>query len=903
MVRRKKTRGLAWLMILSLAFTMCASLLPTSFARPNGEKSSSRRTRSGGTANYPVLSRYATDLTELALQRKLRTTAVNSASVDETIEILSGIRNPVLLENPHINAREIAEAVAKRIVAGKVPTALLSKRLFSVNVDEFFAGLKTSDEVDARLKTLVDEASSGDGEVILFLDQLYQFVGARASQFGSGYLKAALDRHNVRVIGATTVSAYGEYIARDASSRRLFKLIVNNDGAEDVAELGDEAQSESSVDFEGDKVSPDLRELIQRSASERVKVILQAENISGSKLRNLLKRHNVEIKERFQELGSLALELPVSAVEELAASNLTSYISLDRDVRSLQLLGIDLLGADGGVGHLENTTGALEMRAQSGNSGIDGDSIGIAVIDSGLFRDHDVMDRIVYEKDFTGDGKGTLDKFGHGTHVTGLITTKNDSQLLGNDGYTRYKGIAPDANIINLRVLNGVGTGSVSTLIKALNWILEPVNPLYPSGDKNNKKYNIRVVNMSLGTYAIDSYKNDPLCRAARRLVDAGIVVVAAAGNNGKDSSGQKLYGRIHSPGNEPSVITVGATNTYGTDGRNDDTITTYSSRGPTRSYTTEANGFKRFDNLIKPDLVAPGNKLIAAEAATKERINGRDEIVPNYLLANNPELRAVNDSDYRRRLMRLSGTSMAAPIVSGAAALLLQANPKLTPNMVKMILMYTAQPIPGANMLEQGTGQLNIEGAVRVAKQIRTDLNWATTPVGTRMLKTTTLPTPKSTIANQKVNWAQGILVNYTYATGTNLIYKYQKIYGMGVVLGDAVVLGDGILISETQLIGDGIVLGDGILISSGVVLCDGTLLLPSHALFGDGILVADGVVLADGILISDGIVLGDGVVLCDGGRLTSDGVVLADGDVSGEISVAAMSVLVHGDDGPEMH
>ena len=86
---------------------------------------------------------------------------------------------------------------------------------------------------------------------------------------------------------------------------------------------------------------------------------------------------------------------------------------------------------------------------------------------------------------------------------------------------------------------------------------------------------------MSLGTMAIDSYKNDPLCRAARRLVDAGIVVVAAAGNNGKDSQGRKLYGRIHSPGNEPSVITVGATNTFGTDQRADDKIATFSSRGP----------------------------------------------------------------------------------------------------------------------------------------------------------------------------------------------------------------------------------------------------------------------------------------------------------------------------------
>ncbi|MCM3874261.1 MAG: S8 family serine peptidase, partial [Pyrinomonadaceae bacterium] len=742
MVLRKNAHRLAWLMIFSLAFTMCASLLPMSRTHAKGEKNSGHSTPAASKANYPVLSRFATDLTELARQRKLRTAAVNSASVDQTIEILSGTRNPVLLENPNTNGREIAEAVAQRIVAGKVPTSLLSKRLFSVSVDEFFAGLKTSDEVDARLKALLDDASSGEGEVILFLDQLYQFAGARASLLGSGYLQSALDRRDVSVIGTTTVSAYAEYIARDVSFRRLFKLIHNSDNAHDIALLDDKANNASGVDFEGDKVSPDLRELMQRSPSERVKVILQANNISDSKLRSLLKRHQVEIKDRFQELGTLALELPVSAVAELAASNLTSYISLDRDVRTLQVLGIDLLGADSGMGHLEATTGAGVMRSQAGNSQLDGDSIGIAVIDSGLFRDHDVMDRIVFEKDFTGDGRGTVDKFGHGTHVTGLITTKNDGQLLGNDGYTKYKGIAPRAGIINLRVLDGVGSGSVSTLIKALNWILEPVNTSNPSGDKNNKKYNIRVVNMSLGTLAIDSYKNDPLCRAARRLVDAGIVVVAAAGNHGKDSAGHKLYGHIHSPGNEPSVITVGASNSYGTDRRDDDTITTYSSRGPTRSYTTEANGFKRFDNLIKPDLVAPGNRLIAAEAATKEKINGHDEIVPNYLLSKNPELRAVNDSDYRRRMMRLSGTSMATPIVSGAAALLLQANPKLTPNMVKMILMYTAQPISGANMLEQGTGQLNVEGAVRVAKQIRTDLNWATTPLGTRMLKTTTLPT-----------------------------------------------------------------------------------------------------------------------------------------------------------------
>src|SRR5213079_1036320 len=124
---------------------------------------------------------------------------------------------------------------------------------------------------------------------------------------------------------------------------------------------------------------------------------------------------------------------------------------------------------------------------------------------------------------------------------------------------------------------------------------------------------------------------------AARALVNAGIVVVAAAGNNGKDANGNKIYGQIHSPGNEPSVITVGATNTFGTDARNDDGVATYSSRGPTRSYTTDANGVKNYDNLIKPDLIAPGNKLIYAEADTGNSGGGGGN--PNLLVTQHPEL------------------------------------------------------------------------------------------------------------------------------------------------------------------------------------------------------------------------------------------------------------------------
>src|SRR5207302_2422746 len=233
-----------------------------------------------------------------------------------------------------------------------------------------------------------------------------------------------------------------------------------------------------------------------------------------------------------------------------------------------------------------------------------------------------------------------------------------------------------------------------SGTLAALDWVMT-----------NRATYNIRVLNMSLGTAAIDSYKNDPICRAVRRLVDAGIVVAAAAGNNGKNVAGQKVYGMIHCPGNEPSAITVGAANTFGTDSRNDDGVATYSSRGPTRSSWTDTLGVKHYDGLMKPDLVAPGNKIIEAESPN------------NLLVTQNPQLNANVSPVGARDQMYLNGTSMSSPVVAGAAALLLQANPTLTPNMVKAMLEYTAQPLSGFNMLEQGAGEVNIEGAVRLAR------------------------------------------------------------------------------------------------------------------------------------------------------------------------------------------
>ena len=235
---------------------------------------------------------------------------------------------------------------------------------------------------------------------------------------------------------------------------------------------------------------------------------------------------------------------------------------------------------------------------------------------------------------------------------------------------------------------------------------------------------------MSFGTGAKDSYINDPLCQAARRAVNAGIVVVASAGNNGKDAYGQKVYGGISSPGIEPSVITVGAANTFGTDYRSDDGVATYSSRGPTRGYKTLSNGARKYDNLIKPDLIAPGNKIIGARSTTT-----------NNLILQYPSLATGNATNPVDKVMYMSGTSMAAPVVAGAAALLLQTRPNLTPNLVKAILMYSAQPLKNFNTLEQGAGELNLDGAVRLARLVKSTLP---TTNGTAML-TGALPTSQT--------------------------------------------------------------------------------------------------------------------------------------------------------------
>jgi subtilisin family serine protease len=643
-----------------------------------------------------------------------------------------------------------------------------------------------------------------------------------------------------------------------------------------------------------DKVSPELRKRLRGSnPSATVRMIVQSNGDWTSRHDDLLAAFSGTGKTSFNNLGMGVVELPANAAEALASYDEFAYVSEDAPTKALGQLSLTT-GADT-VNKPKYDSTALGYIPSDGTGG---KGIGIAILDSGLDTGHWSMkvwnkdaggnlgwhDRILANVDFTTEHR-TDDPYGHGSHVAAIAA---GSGRISNGA---YMGVAPLANILNLRVLDSNGTGRTSYLLNALNWILSPKDPNKP-WDKtynpyNKDLYNIRVVNMSLGTPAVTSYKNDPLCQAVRRLVDAGIVVVAAAGNDGKDSQGNKLYGRIHSPGNEPSALTVGASNTMGTDGPLDDRVTTYSSRGPTRSYSTDAGGVKHYDNQIKPDLVAPGNRIISAESDCHYLTSQY-----NYLVTTDRQLDAGVSTQNDRRMMELSGTSMATPTVSGAAALLLQANPKMTPNMVKAVLMYTAQPLAGYNMFEQGAGQLNIEGAMRLAKALKTDIN-LNSPAGTiftrqtqsftdKKTKITTvtpvLPTPQTTTAGQTFPWAQGVILGQTFATGTNVIGEYQKVYGTGILMGDGIMMGDGILVCDGIMMSDGILLGDNILMSDGTKLGGGTVFTSTGILLGDGIMMSDGIMIGDGILMGDGIMVGDGILIGDSTVLAQD--VLTEGD-----------------------
>jgi subtilisin family serine protease len=419
------------------------------------------------------------------------------------------------------------------------------------------------------------------------------------------------------------------------------------------------------------KLDRELSErLTQRQSWRRSRVVVQVE--AGQSLPPSLRIF--QKGNRLDLINGYVLEVPDAAIDQVVAPNSVRSAHFDRPIWAADYLSTHATAAD------------VVQQARYRGAGI-----GIAVIDSGVTAWHDDLmaggrnnrthpygnQRVSKFVDFVGGGRQPYDDHGHGSHVAGIILGN------GHDSDGKHAGMAPDASLIALKVLDKDGKGTISNFIAALDWVAA-----------NAKTHNIRVVNVSAGSWVTESYWTDPMTLAAKRLVEQGIVVVAAAGNLGRNAQGEEQYGGILCPGNAPWVLTVGASSTLGTVRRNDDVRARFSSNGPTRG-----------DYTAKPDLLAPGYGILSLAVPDSTLFVGN----PQFLV---PGTERTAHPPY----LSLSGTSMAAPQVTGAVALMLEANPKLTPNLVKGILQYTAQSYPEYNPLQQGTGFLDVLSAVRLS-------------------------------------------------------------------------------------------------------------------------------------------------------------------------------------------
>jgi serine protease AprX len=316
--------------------------------------------------------------------------------------------------------------------------------------------------------------------------------------------------------------------------------------------------------------------------------------------------------------------------------------------------------------------------------------ISVAIIDSGVAPHPDLpISRIRAFKDFIGGVRLPIDTCGHGTHVAGIVAGS------GYRSNGAFAGIAPNVDIVALRVLGDDCSGNTSDVIDALEWVA-----------RNHEAYKIKVVNIALGHAVLESIFTDPLVQAVERLSRKGIAVVAAAGNRGiNPSTGAPGFGGVGVPCNAPSSICVGSLDTRGTFDLSDDRVADASSRGPTR-----------FDLLAKPDLVAPGANIVSLAARGSRLFSEFEHLrVPG----------STGLPDY----FVLSGTSMASPTVAGAAALLLGDNRALSIHALKISLQFTARQVDETDVLTQGAGALNIPGALALAKAINPNVprgkNW----------------------------------------------------------------------------------------------------------------------------------------------------------------------------------
>jgi serine protease AprX len=357
---------------------------------------------------------------------------------------------------------------------------------------------------------------------------------------------------------------------------------------------------------------------------------------------------------RLPIINGLAAQLDASEAAQLGRDPRVEQVSANAGVKPQAYSTADL----------QTSYGASVNVDKAWTSAYTGKGVGVAVIDTGIaggmpdFKGADGQSRVVASA-VTSRGAATSgDVYGHGTHVAGIIAGDGTRRPYGDPLRGSYVGIAPEANLISVKASDDAGNSTILDVIYGLQFVVD-----------HKADFNIRVVNLSLESTTQQSYKTDPLDAAVESAWFNGIVVVAAAGNHGATAEAAN-----YAPGNDPYVITVGAIDDQGTKSTADDSAADWSSVGRTQ------------DGYAKPDIMAPGAHIVST-------------LAPGSAFTSLCPACVVGGS-----YIRAGGTSMAAPVVSGVAAVVLQKRPDLTPDQVKAILMGTARPISYA-VAEVNTG------------------------------------------------------------------------------------------------------------------------------------------------------------------------------------------------------
>lgn len=432
----------------------------------------------------------------------------------------------------------------------------------------------------------------------------------------------------------------------------------------------------------GVTLQPLLTQLAADSPEQMVSVIVQKVGDSDS-VEGVVESMGGTVTRDLSIINAFSANLPAEALPVLAKADGVRWVSLDAPVITTEKGGKGKPTPEptpdptpppddgGGVsfGEVYEQVFLDTMNVRSvWDMGLNGEGIGVVVIDSGIDKAEDFAEktsgksasRVIRQMSISPNSQTVNDVYGHGTHVAGIVG--GNGKASGGD----YVGLAPKVDLFSIKISDEQGMAFESDTVWAMQWVL------------NNKDYfNIRVVNLSIRSTVPQSYHTSPLDAAAEILWFNGLVVVAAAGNEGPNAVD-------YSPANDPFVITVGATDEQQTADPSDDFIADYSAYGVT------------MDGFVKPDIVAPGQDIVSVLSANS-----------NWDAEHTDRLE--NGNDY----IRLSGTSMSAPMVVGASVLLLEDEPYLTPDQVKYRLMTTGRTISGSNGDPNNYPYLDVYAAV----------------------------------------------------------------------------------------------------------------------------------------------------------------------------------------------